>query len=192
MTRVRDPLDGGRLDPVRHADLAAHIEDYARTYGVTPADVSGHAYALTEDEVAYLRGFRRAQADGTSGIIYVGAHHPPVLARARSIVGALARNFIDARLIVREELVSELFAGGRIAYDLVAVPDLHYDGAPLSTKRALSSWLMGRAARGLQTVVAVPDRASLHEVMSWDAGAASTFRVLIGATETRERRNDSR
>ena len=173
--------DGTRLLPEVHAPLVASIEEVSRRAGVTVNDVAGRDPALTDFEIGYLRAFRRVADDGECGLIYEGRHHPAVVDRCRSVVGALVRNFIDARLVPREELIGELFAGRRVDAECVAVPDLHYEGANLATRRALNSWIAGRVARRAQTVIAVPSRKGLVESLGPDSeDYISHFRLLTG------------
>lgn len=167
---LHDPFAPGKLHAGVHDPLVAEIERIAHEAGITPADITGAAYALTDFENEYLRAFRRSHKTGRLGLIYVGAHDPAVTERMRSVCGALLRNFITARMIVREELVSELFDKRRQPNaDLVAVPDISYSEAPAATRRALSSWLMGRIARGKQTALGVPNKAALNDIFGVEA-----------------------
>lgn len=153
-----------------HDPLVRELERVAHEAGVTPADILGTHDHLTQFEKDYLIGFRRTDVTGKLGLIYIGSHSPSVLLRSRSITGALLRNFITARLIVREELVSELFDRRRQPNaDLVIVPDFSYADAPAATRRALGSWLMGRIARGRQTVLGVPNKAAISDIFGAEA-----------------------
>lgn len=165
-----DPFAPGKLHPGVHDPIVAEIDRIAAEAGITPGDVTGASYALTQLEQAYLLDFRRTHKTGMLGIIYTGQHDPAVADRCRSICGALLRNFITARLIVREELVSELFEHRRQpSADLVAVPDFAYKDAPAATRRALASWLMGRIARGRQTVLGLPDKGAITDLFGAEA-----------------------
>jgi len=172
----------GKLVPGFHDPLVQELERIAAEAGITVADVTGELYHLTDFEREYLTGFRRTGKTGKLGLIYIGAHDPSVTLRERSVCGALIRNFIPARLIVREELVSELFDKRRQPdADLVAIPDLSYADAPASTRRAIGSWLMGRMARGRQTVIGVPNKAGLNDIFGAEAPAYTKhFSVLNG------------
>lgn len=172
----------GKLVPGVHDPLLPEIERLASEAGITTTDVTGEAYYLTDFEREYLRGFRRTDQTGALGVIYIGAQDPGVTLRSRSICGALIRNFITARLMVREELVSELFDRRRQPNAaLVAIPDLSYSDAPASTRRAIGSWLMGRMARGRQTVIGVPNKAGLNDIFGAEAPIyLKHFSVLYG------------
>lgn len=178
-----DPFAPGKLVPGVHDPLVAEIDRIAREAGVTPEDVTGANYAITDFEHEYLKGFRRTHKTGHLGLIYVGAHDPAVTLRCRSVCGALLRNFITARLIVREELVSELFDKRRQPNaDLVAIPDFSYADAPAATRRALGSWLMGRIARGQQTVLGLSSKNGIADIFGAEAPIyLHHFAILHGA-----------
>ena len=142
----------GRLVQGVHDPLVAEIDRIANEAGISVRDVTGADYHLTDIELTYLKGFRRVGMTGALGIIYIGQHDPATGLRCRSVCGALLRNFITARLIVREELVSELFDHRRQPNaELVAVPDFAYKDAPPATRRPLPSWIRGRVALRRQT-----------------------------------------
>lgn len=178
-----DPFAPGKLRPGVHDPLVAEIGRIAHEAGITQNDVTGAFYHITNFELEYLTGFRRTDVTGQLGLIYVGQQDPAVGDRCRSICGALLRNFITARMIVREELVSELFDKRRQPNaSLVAVPDFSYKDAPAATRRALASWLMGRIARGRQTVIGVSDKAAISDLFGAEAPLyLKHFAVLHGA-----------
>jgi hypothetical protein len=177
-----DVYAAGKLNPATHFRLVEDLERIAREAGVSPRDITGQDYSLTDVEKKYLIGFKRTHLTGKLGIIYVGQHDPSVLNRSRSIVGALLRNFITARLAPREVLINSLFHNaGKVKADLVAVPDFHYADAPAATRRALSSWIMDRVARGQQTVLGVPNPKVLNELFGDAAtGYMQHFEVATG------------
>ena len=172
----------GKLKPAVHFRLVEELERIAREAGVSVRDIAGHDYFLTEPEVEYLKGFNRVRHTGKLGIIYIGQHDPSVLNRSRSIVGALLRNFISARMAPREVLINSLFgSGGTVRGDLVAVPDFHYQDAPVATRRALSSWIMDRVSRGQQTVLGVPNTKVMNDLFGDAAtGYMQHFNVVTG------------
>jgi len=167
---VADAYEPGKLVPGVHARLVEELERVAHEAGITIQDITGKQYNLTETERAYLQKFRTAGETGSLGLIYVGSHDPEVVLRGRSICGALLRNFIPAKFIPREELIEALFSSKRVPdANCVVVPDFHYGDAPVATKRALSSWLIGRTSRGKQTVLGVPHKKVLKEVFGAEA-----------------------
>jgi len=171
----------GKLLPGVHSRLVMELDRFAEEAGISVADITGANYHLTDVEKQYLRGFRRAHRSGKAGLIYVGQHDPSVLNRCRSVAGALIRNFITVRMVPREVLIDRLFNGGPLAADCVIVPNFHYEGAPVATRRALASWITERLARGHQTVLGVPSRKALSDVFAEDAQAyLDHFHVVKG------------
>lgn len=177
-----NPFTPGKLMPGVHDPLVADLERVALEAGITVEDITGRNYSLTGFEIDYLRGFRKTGMTGAAGLIYIGAHQPSVAERQRSSCGALLRNFITARFIVREELVSELFDRRRnTRAEFVAVPDFSYRDASTATRRALASWVMGRIARGQQTSLGVPDKSALSDLFGDEAKLyLKHFAVLYG------------
>jgi len=169
-TGVHDPFGPGKLQQGVHDQFVAELNRIAQEAGITTGDITGQHYALTPFEVEYLKDFRRSHQTGKLGVLYVGDHQPAVGDRMRSVCGAVLRNFITARFIVREELVSELFDRRRQPRaDLVAVPDFTYKDAPAATRRALGSWVMGRIARGQQTALGLSDKAAIGDLFGGEA-----------------------
>lgn len=179
-----NPFDHGKLKVGVHDPLVADIERVAADAGITIPDITGQLYHLTSFEKDYLKGFRKTAKTGKLGMIYVGDHAPSVSERQRSACGALLRNFITARFIVREELVSELFDRRRQPKaEFVAVPDFSYKDAPAATRRALSSWLHGRIARGQQTALGLPDKAAITDIFGGEAAIyMKHFDLFTGST----------
>lgn len=173
----------GKLVLGVHEPLVARLEEFADKAGIPPAFITGAQYALTDFERDYLVGFRRLHHTGALGLIYSGTHSPDVLDRTRSIVGALVRNYIDARLVMRDELVTLLFNGKNGPQEpLVAVPDFHAEGIPTSAAQSLKSWLTGRMARGRQTVLGFPSVKAVDALFKPGmVGALQHFETLHGS-----------
>lgn len=180
-----DVFKPGKLDPVYHAPLVNELTRFSTEAGISPRDVSGADYALQDFEKNYLRHFRRLPETGTAGILYVGAHEPPVQARMKSMCGALLRNYLSARFMLRDELVYELWDRKRHPkFDLIAVPDLVVAGLPDAPKRAVAAWLTRRISRGEQTAIGVPNQKALKDLFGADASyMAKHFQTLTGVAE---------
>lgn len=177
-----DPYQPGMMLPAVHYRIVEELDRIASEAGISPRDITGHDYAMTDAERSYLKGFRRATQNNQLGLIYVGRHDPAVVARCRSICGALIRNFISAQLMPREVLVDALFGNSSKPHAaLVAVPDFHYADAPVATRRALASWLLGRVSRGEQTVLGVPNPKVLKELCGDETDAyLDRFSIVHG------------
>lgn len=172
--QIGDPFAPGKLCPTVHAALVNELSRFASEAGVSPLDVTGAQYALTDFERVYFKRFRRHRAEGTAGLLYIGPADPPVTERMRSSVGALLRNYISARFMPREELVHELWDRKRYPkFDFIAVPDLSVDNLPEAPKRSVAAWLVRRITRGEQTAVGVSSKKVLTDLLGSDAAAFS-------------------
>lgn len=173
----------GKLRFGVHDPLVAQLPEIADRAGIPATFITGERYALTDFEKDYLVGFRRTAHTGALGLIYTGSHDPSVLDRSRSVVGALTRNFIEARFVLREELITMLF-GNRAGPQepLVAVPDFHYADLPNSAAHSLRSWLTGRIGRGRQTVLGFGSKSDMDATFKPGlADAIKHFEVFHGA-----------
>lgn len=163
---IGDPFAPGKLDRIRHAPLVNELTRFAEEAGVSPRDVTGADYHLTDFERSYLKGFRKVLETGRRGMIYIGPHTPVPLDRMRSAVGALLRNYVSGRLLSREELIFELWDLKRIPKaDLICVPDLNVSELHAAQKRAVQSYLTRRVSRGQQIAISVDRKADLHELL---------------------------
>lgn len=180
-----DVFAPGKLDPGYHAPLINDLTRFAKEAGVTPRDVSGADYAITDFERDYLLRFNEHSGEGVSGVLYVGSHNPPVQARMRSMAGAMLRNYMSARFMLRDELVHELWDRKRHPkFDLILVPDLAVDGLNDAPKRAVAAWLTRRMSRGEQTAIGVPSKKVLIDLFGPDSVyVTSHFKSLAGATD---------
>lgn len=182
--QLGDVFAYGKLDPVHHAKLVNELPRFAREAGITVRDISGADYALTDFEKDYLVGFNRLSATGKVGLLYIGSHDPHVYARMKSAVGALLRNYIDARFMMREILIHELFDRKRRPdATLMAVPDLTVDNLSDGPKRALKAWVADRVMQNKQTLIGVPSHKALDDLFGKDADILKHFKVLTGVIQ---------
>ena len=181
--QIGDVFAPGKLDPRFHAPLVNELTRFSSEAGISPRDVSGADYHLTDFEVSYLKHFRVHAAQGKAGLLYIGVHSPPVQARMKSVCGALLRNYISARLMFRDDLVHTLWDLKRQPkFDLIAVPDLAVDGLPDAPKRAVAAWFMRRLSRGEQTVIGVSSKKVIADLLGPDNDYLKAhFGVLDGA-----------
>jgi hypothetical protein len=183
--QIGDVFAPGKLCPRYHAPLVNELTRFCREAGISPRDVSGADYHLTDFEIAYLKQYNKRVAEGGAGLLYVGAHDPAVQARMKSVCGAMLRNYKSARLMFRDELVHELWDLKRQPrFDLMAVPDLAVNGLPDAPKRAVAAWLMRRMSRGEQTLIGVTSKKVLTDLFGPDnAYLLSHFDTLHGVMD---------
>ena len=132
-----------------HARLYADVTMYARLAGIRKEwiwePLEGRVGANERKWVSHFRGH---QDRGTSGILWLGA---PPAQKMPAVVGALTRNFIDARLRTIEELVED--ETGAAHAPALFIPDFCLGDTPLtpSVRQALTGILLRRATDGQQT-----------------------------------------
>ena len=154
------------LDPVRHSVLIRNIDEVCRTAHI-PQWVLPHSMSpdCGAGEVEHVRKFRRvAKEDGLAGLVYVGKACASAHTRMLLIAGALIRNYVDARVLtVHEYLILDAVP------EAVLVPDF-FDGAtslPEWRRQELSSRLLDRYSRGLQTFLCCRGRQGLGALKSY-------------------------
>lgn len=183
---LSDVFAPGKLDPGYHAPLINDLLRFCEEAGVSPRDVTGADYALTEFELHYLKHFNTTVQNGGAGLIYVGAHVPPVQPRMKSLCGAFLRNYRSARFMFRDELVYELWDRKRYPkFDIICVPDFAVNGLNDAPKRAVAAWLSRRVARGEQTALGVSTKNTFNDFLGTDAQhIMQHFSVETGVTQT--------
>lgn len=193
MSNLLDPkvLDGpwwpphGVLQPDAHYRVVQNREAIAKRAGLGAAFMSAIWTALpaevTEDERGWVRGI--VQRQEPQHRLYGGniAHSA---ARFRTLVGWLVRNFIDARMMSVEEIVSASMEGEAVEAQVLFVPDFAIKGEPKSApiQRAVLSVVRARFNTGLPTALftntpdAVPET---YGRSAWDEIEAITTKVRI-------------
>lgn len=135
-----NPYETKVLDPDVHERLVANIDFYASEAGIpkrmlwTPiADVCNEA------EIDWLRRFRHLQAKGVAGLVLTGHLEPPPEVRMMAMVGALVRNFINARVMTAQELFRASQSGDVPEHTAIAVPNFFVSDGENSD---MPSWMV--------------------------------------------------
>lgn len=162
----------GVLNPKVHWRLVEAIDVYARTAGITPDHVW---QPLAETckislETDYVRELRRHSDKKVYGFVYFGRFRPPVSYRMCAMAGAFLRNFIDARVVMTDSLITALYDGEEIDPAVLLIPDLvaAQSGLRSAQARTVAGLLEERHMRGRQTVVGVAHQGRLGEVFGAD------------------------
>jgi len=152
--------DGSPLDREVHGELIRDVAMYARLSGIRPEwfwqPLSAH---VDPNEIKWVKSYRMLRDRGVRGLLYVGAVNG-VNDRMQAMVGALARNFIDARIRPTSQAITRI---GPIeesppaTCSVLFLPDLCTGGGaqPEWFVRETTSLFMERAAAGKQTVAYV-------------------------------------
>ena len=161
--------DGSPLDREIHGELIRDAAMYARLAGIRPEwlwqPLSVH---VGPEEISWVKAYRMLRDQGTRGLIYVG-DAADVNDRMQAMVGALIRNFIDARIRPISQAITRI---GPIeesppaACSVLFLPDLCTmpDALPGWFVRETISLFMEREAAGKQTVCYVRDLDMLRAV----------------------------
>jgi len=150
--RYAQAYASGVLVPEEHYRLVEDLDRVAADAGVLPGDVCSRlSERCHEVQVEFVREFRRWRG---VGLIYEG-NWPDLDLEARAMVGALVRNFIPARFVLAEDLVSRLFDGEEFDHDALFIPDFAEQGARVTAARSqMVGGLIGkRLSGGLKTVL---------------------------------------
>ena len=164
---MADPYATGVLDPEEHDRMVADIDKIARDANIQPAwiwaKLDQHCSA---PEVAWVRRFPFHKVEQRAGLCLVGKHPTlDVEARFAAITGALVRNFVRARLMTLNQVVTATDAGSPPDMSCLVVPNF-FEGL---AQQALPAWrlallldtLLQRQLRGQQTVLYVTDMVAL-------------------------------
>lgn len=125
MTTVVDAAPATILDPQRHARLLADIEGIAKTANipVTMVHQSAKPY-LSAEELDWLRHFNAYREQGVAGLLMTGTPAVPVDTKLMAMVGALLRNFVDARLMPLNSVLSAAEESSMPEPTVLAIPNL--------------------------------------------------------------------
>lgn len=151
MGNLVDPHESPVFEPTgAHERLYADRAFYSGLAGVRQEYLWQPLGGLAcENEVKYISHIKSARDRGVYGILYVGQLPGK---RLDAMVGALVRNFIDARLRTLEDALADDASG---TCSVLFVPDfcVSADSAPHHTKSAVMRLLQRRLAAEQQTIV---------------------------------------
>ena len=170
-----DPYASGVLVPTVHDRLVADIDNYARDANIpvrwiwTPLpEVCG------PEEVEWLVGFRSHTAAGFAGLCLIGSNMKiDPATRMAAIAGTLTRNFVFARVMMVNDIVTAALDGTVPHMSCLLVPNFFVEKGKVTTNghwrsAALLDALVTRHLKGLQTVLYV----SSIDDMGMDYGTA--------------------
>lgn len=151
--------DSGVLDPAVHDRLVKDLGSYAEDAGVPPEMIwtSMKEYCDSE-EIEWVKGYQRVRYSLQPGFAYVGKMYPAVDLRMMAMAGAFVRNFVNARVMSLQNVLTHTRTGG-IAASVLLIPNF-YTGKSGGTLPAWQVGLIGdllvhRASHQLVTVVCV-------------------------------------
>lgn len=113
------------LDPQRHARLLDDIERSAKTANIPVRAIHHSAKPyLSAAELDWMKHFHAHRENGSAGLLLTGAMEPTVEMKMQAMVGALIRNFMDARLMGMHSVFQAAKEGNMPEPTVLAVPNL--------------------------------------------------------------------
>lgn len=169
-TELTQAYNSGVLHPEVHGRLVANLEGFARRANILESMIlhKMSAFACTPAEIEYVRGIRRQADAGSYGLVYVGKETKPVMTRMMGVAGACLRNFVEAKVITLQELLSDLKEGSPPDVSVLLVPNFF---VAKSEGGRIAEWhiaellglLYARMAKGQQTFLYVSDMEALRK-----------------------------
>jgi hypothetical protein len=122
------------LDKDLHSRLLADLNHVCELANVPATFVHQSMKGVAEEaDIKWVKGFNVARNSGKAGLIIMG-HNPEV--RMMAIAGALLRNFIDARILPLNTLLTLAEKGGAPEPSVLLVPNLFLRSAG----KAIPAW----------------------------------------------------
>jgi hypothetical protein len=145
----------GILDAGIHDRLVRNLPHYARRAGIPEIMILQKLsdFGCSPEEIDYARKIKQQASKGIYGLIYLGAETTPVMTRMCAVAGACVRNFIDAKVMILQELVAELLEGDTPEHSVLLIPNFYVEGGKLKEWQLaqLLGLLYSRMAKSLQT-----------------------------------------
>lgn len=140
-----------RFDPLRR-----NLTKFCQTAGI-PERFVHHSMStlpgVTEQEMNWIRHFKRNLSSGVAGYVLVGQDNPEN--RLMGAVGALLRNYVDARVITLASLLDYQEAGNVPQCTALMIPNLYTDagakGLPPWKVQIVYDILLSRLTTGKAT-----------------------------------------
>jgi hypothetical protein len=149
------------LDSGRHQRLVMNIEHYASRAGISPHHIwTAARKTFGPAEIDYLEQSISRAATGVVGAYYVGEND--IVSHMARMVGALVREFVDARMMTVQDIVKLDEDGEEPDATVLFIPNFYmaheygkYDSRKIAV---LMDLLYSRAARSQPTVIHLSDK----------------------------------
>lgn len=180
MTHIpQEVFDKKILDLEYHGRLIANVDAVLHTAGILPHMLwSRLSDYCTEPEVSWVRNIKKQTS--TCGLLLTGKSKTPVEDRMMAIAGACLRNYVDARMMPVQDVLSLCKSDSMPSPTVLLIPNFCLDKGeggdiPQWQVSSLLGLLLGRMARGHRTVLYVSSLAAL------EAHYGGTFRSHVEA-----------
>jgi hypothetical protein len=156
----------GLLSKSFHDRLIADLQRLAQQAGI-PAKFVWAPLSINcpEAVVEWVRGMQISQ---DSGFAYIGKSDPPVETQMMAITGALMRNYVDARMMSVQDVLSRLRKETMPSPSVLLVPNFCLDKAdggdiPTWQVSSLMGLLLDRMAQEKKTILSVGSMTALEK-----------------------------
>lgn len=193
LTKSSSPWDSGVLQPAIHDRLVANIDQIAQRSGLGVANkhLIWTSAELKTAEMGWCRAtVEMARADTPWAKPHIGVcYTKDQLAAERTMLmmaGLLVRNFVDARVMTRMDVIAERKATGTVEATAVMIPDFatpeYVETMPAWERSALAEFVHERVRDGLPTCLFVGVSMDLlkQKLPSVHADLSTSFRVETG------------
>lgn len=159
-------FEEGRMDKEFHARLILDLARFSEVAGIVPDMVwSALSDYCSPEEVEWVR---RMKQDKTNGLVYTGTLEVPVEDKMMAIAGACLRNYIDARVMPVQDVITKLKADTMPTPSVLLIPNFCIDkgsGGDIAQWHisSLLGLLYARLAKNLKTVVYVGSWSALEK-----------------------------
>lgn len=162
----KSAFTAGILDENFHARLLAGLPKWAAIAGIPPQYVwTKLSDYCTGDDLEWVRTLKTVEG---SGMVYTGTNHQvPVGDKMMAIAGACLRNYVDARFMPVQTILTHLKDGDMPDATVVLVPNFCMAHGEVSSvapwePAALLGWLYSRMTHNHQTVLYVGNMKTLE------------------------------
>ena len=168
LQRYAHYYEGGVIDYDTHFRLVPNIEVYAKQAGIPEHYVYHTSIGILEGkEVKYAKTWNELPSKHVFGGYYTQKSEG-YMERIYSIIGLSLRNYIDARIITLQDLITALKNGESIDNTLVCIPNLsvHKNSGgdvPSWQLSIVVGWLLGRINGKKQTIIYFEDTNTLKQ-----------------------------
>lgn len=167
---VMQAYDSKVLIPEVHSRLVQNLDQYARRANILDSMILNKMsnFACSKSEIEYMKAIKRMADKGVHGMVYHGKETAPVMTRMMAVAGACLRNFIDAKVVTLQELISDIKEGNPPDVTVLLVPNFFItraDGGKIAEWHIaeLLGLLYSRMTKGQQTFLYVSDFDALRK-----------------------------
>lgn len=149
------------LDKEFHRSLLDDLPAMARAANIPVQMVwTSMTKVCVPQEIEYLKAIRRKSLAGVCGMVYTGKPKKPMTNRMMAAAGACLRNYIDARVLTLEDLLTNIKSNTLGSPAVLFVPNFFVgtkEGGKIAEWQTsgLLSMLYSRQAEGHQTMLYV-------------------------------------